>query len=891
MILSSFKSVVRAVRSRVVTSEETKALESDASKPDWKRRGLSLLKQWSLWLFVLIVTVCAGVWLIPLFRSWPADVHKFFNKLHPWQQISFTLFVCASLAIVIANLFQPRFKHLWYFFYCPPQWMAVIAGVICVATLDLKYGLAPDAYKPKDWEWPFYAVGAVTLAFLYRAITHPLGRPNGEEDQRWKRAPNPIPSDWAAMERWLASDTPAEHDILGRQFVAERIAGRLLAVNRSIGIVGPYGSGKTSIVRQVELITKGQKPKLLFSKHSCWGFENSATAIHAMLAGGLEEVRKEIDVSHVTSLPESYRQTFSAGGEWLGNISKLVLGDRSPSEQFERLSILLRDMGARLVFVVEDLDRNDSESFDIEEVQAFLFQLKEFENLAFILTGNTSPTSGIDFAKLCEVTEYLLPVHSEQSGPWISQLRDYCLNQSQFPHEVLTQEDDNPWKATRWLLLSHQDAIWPPEAIARLLNTPRVLKRVLKSTYHAWKEHLAGEIDWDHLLAVNALRHSAPEAFLFMFRHWKRFNSHPRESSLEPDELEQVRITLRTDWEASIRGVEWDQRAARSLIAFVLPETGNWIDGSTNAVGNSRRQGVSYERYWHRAIDGGICEGDICDQRVAIDLRHWCESPNGDSNLPKRLCASETYGLVWEDLAGLYLRNDRRRILLLAEQVLDLIGSMNGSEASVDSHGFVSVWRFTNRHVGRTDENRLWLEERLTQAASHSLQLVNDLWHYWGWGSYSIIPADGEMLVRQHILSSLQAHLADFESLRRVVSSSHPYVLYQLVFDAGNDDAVLNEASLWSWLGPPLLQGLEAGDTAIAVAVSHLVAFRVSKREETFSVAPAALFGIFGNDAEAATIALQSVASQSDDGFLIAIAIGARSVYFSHRQEFLGDAN
>ena len=113
-------------------------------------------------------------------------------------------------------------------------------------------------------------------------------------------------------------------------------------------------------------------PPLLFSEHSCWGFESSASAIHAMLADGIKKVAPFIDTFHVKSLPESYRQAFSAGGQWFDSASRLFLWPGDPIQQFRTLSDLLQEIGSRLVFVVEDLDRNNSRTFDIKDVLAFL---------------------------------------------------------------------------------------------------------------------------------------------------------------------------------------------------------------------------------------------------------------------------------------------------------------------------------------------------------------------------------------------------------------------------------------------------------------------------------------------------------------------------------------
>jgi hypothetical protein len=97
----------------------------------------------------------------------------------------------------------------------------------------------------------------------------------------------------------------------------------------------------------------------------------------------------------------------------------LLFVRRDPIDQFNRLSALLGSVNVRLVFVVEDLDRNDSRTFDIQEVQAFLQQLKDFPNLAFVLTGSVSSSRRIDFAKLCDHIEYLKSIDSRVAADMV----------------------------------------------------------------------------------------------------------------------------------------------------------------------------------------------------------------------------------------------------------------------------------------------------------------------------------------------------------------------------------------------------------------------------------------------------------------------------------------
>lgn len=159
-------------------------------------------------------------------------------------------------------------------------------------------------------------------------------------------------------------------------------------------------------------------------------FKDSSSSIHSMLADAVNKVQDYIDTVRVRSLPESYRKTFAAGGIWFDSLSGLLLGKSDPNEQFERLADLMKDIGARLVFVVDDLDRNNSSSFDIQEVLAFLHQLKQYDNLSFILSAGRSNAIRIDFAKLCDHTVICLSILDTGTLAENTTRRCYSVNKS-----------------------------------------------------------------------------------------------------------------------------------------------------------------------------------------------------------------------------------------------------------------------------------------------------------------------------------------------------------------------------------------------------------------------------------------------------------------------------
>jgi len=364
---------------------------------DWIHAGL-----------IFLLTFFAGSVGLSLVRLWPRTVHAFFViHLTDWLRIGFVFFLCTLFAVAMFRLLSPRLGHLRYWRTHPPAWVAVLLGLIVVAVLDIADWLNPGGYRATVWEWLGYAGGSLLIVGWYSEAwkgtttlcwgTEKRSEPNGTQNRRLQGINNAA---WDDIEQWLGSNTPAQYDRFGNRIVADRLADLLIDGTRSIGIIGAFGAGKTTIVdwirENINAATSSSK-QYFVCPCSCWGFETSASAIYDMLAKALGEIGAKNDTFQLDSLPDSYRQTFSAGGKWIDTIANMILRKRDPLDQFERLSVLLDDMNARLIFIVEDLDRNDTRGFEIQEVLGFLERLKPYRNLAFVLTGGLSSSGRIDF--------------------------------------------------------------------------------------------------------------------------------------------------------------------------------------------------------------------------------------------------------------------------------------------------------------------------------------------------------------------------------------------------------------------------------------------------------------------------------------------------------------
>lgn len=842
-----------------------------------------------------VLTLLSTSILLPLVRIHPESVHEYFWELKDWIRIGFTFSLCVIFCGAMFRLLSPRIGHLARWKSYPPAWLAAFLAWVVAAVVDVLVGFDTHGYRATSWEWLGYGGGSLLIAGWYFGFWPEIAerfcatksQPSAANDcitlQDIKNAP------WDEIESWLESDAPARYDFLGNQAVAHRVSFLVNEGTRSMGIVGPFGAGKTSIARWVTDRLKRYEVggrKFLVCHHSCWGFETSASAIQDMLGSAVSKLSAEVDTFQIDSLPESYRQTFSAGDGWVEAILNLVLSNPDPMEQFSRLSELLSDFCGKLVFIVEDLDRNDTRNFEIQEVLAFLERLKGYSNISFILTGGRSSSQHIDYAKLCDHIEFLRTIQPYSSSHLIERVCQQCLDGNAFPHVRLGNPTRNyEWNPLSGLLMRDFEELSLPQAVASLLSTPRSLRHALGRTFSAW-HILYGEIDFFHLLTVNILRFGAPECFQFLIRRWDRLHSLPNQrSSHGEDRINGIRQAIIDDWNRTIQKVEWNPSAALQVMEFILPATEYWLgDKSQYGHSQSGQQHVTEERYWIRAINEAIDLEDVRDQEVIRDIQAWLDAPGTTTELVIKLTSSSKYSDVWENLARGLLANQRDKILLLCEQVIRHILVEQGPSACDDSQGFVHTWRFANQYVSNHQDNKAWLQDRISDAAECSIEMINALWHYYGApGRFSILRTEDSESVRQHLLSIVKECVKDDSALVARLSHNDSATLYKLVFDPGNEgDTILAGVQPWSWLGRHILAAMRKGNVLAAANCGVLLSARVSGRNRA-TVDIEVLDNFFGVDSSDAIDILESMIDKLPEGDqpIVTNVVGAARQYLA----------
>ncbi len=231
-------------------------------------------RRWCQWLGHGAIVLLAGGFLLPALRRNPESVHAYFAAVSAWQR-SIAIFAAATaVACFLFRLHSPRLAHVrprvvWRH---PPLWSAWVAAGAFLCALDLTVGIGPADFTPSVRDWAVYGVGSVLLAAFGRRLTQPPERQASAVTPATTTSLDDLIGDWPTFERWLRSERPADDDLIGNRRVARRLAEYLNTRGGTVGLVGPFGSGKSSVVAwlkdEVIRTRRPKQPEVWFAEQS-----------------------------------------------------------------------------------------------------------------------------------------------------------------------------------------------------------------------------------------------------------------------------------------------------------------------------------------------------------------------------------------------------------------------------------------------------------------------------------------------------------------------------------------------------------------------------------------------------------------------------------------------
>lgn len=422
------------------------------------------------------------------------------------------------------------------------------------------------------------------------------------------------------------SDEPtadSAQDRLGRSPFADMVAAQMngIAVGQPstvFGLVGPWGSGKTSLLGMIRGQLDGTWTVADFAPWSASDstgltleFLNALASAIPEDAGGRElrtTIRKysrfatpllsaiPLFGGAIQAVAEQGVDAFTAGKPW--------------HEEFDKLSSLLRERGQRVLIVADDIDRLDG--LELMTLLRVIRLLGRFPNVHYIIAYDQT------------TIESNLRGQGQGAGPG-----SFMEKIVQYPFEVppMGQADkrnmlgaalSEVFASMKWVVdvLSGRE-----ERAAELLrilpnglHTPRALARL--------REQLLAHANLMKLAEIDAIDFAAL-TYLRLFHHelWGKLGEW-KEALLTGqkaiDLAESTPITHQ-EWSQRLSGVvsEPDSATAKEVLSFLFPDVKLGFSSSFGA----HERALSDKDYFERYFVVGIPTGDISDQLIEDALR------------------------------------------------------------------------------------------------------------------------------------------------------------------------------------------------------------------------------------------------------------------------------
>ncbi|HEV2696257.1 MAG TPA: P-loop NTPase fold protein [Verrucomicrobiae bacterium] len=724
-------------------------------------------------------------------------------------------------------LFDVRPRHFRQLICYPPTAITIPVSLLMAAFLPIKgdggENLADNSSATLSVCLAFYAL-VLTMRFCFQQ-----SRGTKVVDTQAPANSDSNLQDLSGEEvcRWLQREEPIKSSAQDYFGLAERVgrikSGLKNSAGQTVALVGSFGCGKSSLVNLIEINSSlAGEPRLLFCKVSCWGFDDSAAAQEVILNQAISRLSEEVDCFKLRGLPARYIKALSKTSGAVEAIVQLVEERPDPLMTLKKFKPLLSAIKAKLIVVIEDADRN-GEKFDISYIQALLQRLRQVEGLSFIICAG--PNTNIAFAKLCEHIETIPDLGEDQILSVAERVRKICREkfpQDIDPHSGRKPLDDKTNRILGSLWMSTYIS-WQ-EAVARLMQTPRMLKRTLLRFSLVW-DRLHGEVDVDELMMSCCLRICVPQAFQFICQHSVVLGNlafYKTNDFTQKDKDAQVK-RLTELWGSVQFESEAERDAAATVIQKLFPASESVFKMRSYSDGKSL-QGIDSRgvvNYFERLVSEDILPSEVRDQNVFHLIYNANDDGRATSALAEAIVSSDDFARAFEQHSKA-LRDER--LLMLASAVYATIRNKIGCEADRDSNGFSEVWRVVEKRMRWQDAYGRWPVGEIEPCLHRHLRLLTDIYYFWLVREKIAVQRDFRKALLQACKSKF--HKIPASEFVDAFDPNFPFTLFHLIFTSEFKEKPrppLMGYRFWKWMAPLLVESIKVNPIKFAPQVAVLL--------------------------------------------------------------------
>jgi hypothetical protein len=558
--------------------------------------------------------------------------------------------------------------------------------------------------------------------------------------------------------RWLSTDEPIdrpEQDRLGMKRLCDQMRERLLNPMRakipkepgySLGIVGPFGTGKSSLARLLASELEANQEATQLAKFVCvqssfWGFASAGKAEEHILRSVIAELSKHVDCLSLRSLPASFARSVSTGHSWLDYVMGYLTSLMMAGTQLERLEPVLRAMNMHVVLVLEDIDRTDQD-FRRDQVYAFVWRLRQVPGVSTVLTANCSQirvegaqgvAGAFDLKKLCE---YSYDISIRDDAAFLFVLKQLNLVRQQMQKTLLAAYDrklfGTPVDAWSVSVSTDGSKTWLGHVVA-MCDSVREFKSVLRRVWSAW-ESLAGEVNFDDLIIASTFRETCPDAFRLV----RELLPHCQEQGQGADRRRVSRDSVNDEWirttiDSRVPLDRAKRKSVEVLLALLLPKTRRsmGMDEDHHAWRSHTAQSVCFREptdYWRRIVSEHIGADEIRDQDVLKAITEWDSDPGASKALAATLLQNGAWG---RKLLQFRKGWGADVVTALTSDYLSMLCENQGPEATGKEAALLALRDIVAPRFMEQRPTQDWLRAEIRRALPVSLRLAIELFREW----------------------------------------------------------------------------------------------------------------------------------------------------------------
>lgn len=478
-----------------------------------------------------------------------------------------------------------------------------------------------------------------------------------------------------------------ERDVLNRKRLATQLARavRDLAEETEsavVGLVGPWGSGKSSLLGQIE--TDLANSDWYIGHHNPWAYSDFAGSAAGFFASLRDAVPEEVLgkewraivgewVSKAAPLGAAGGIAGIDGSGAIGAVGAVITGDRSPARLRELAAQGLAKIDHPVLMVLDDLDRlaPDEVLYTFKLVRL----LGRLPNVYYLLAYDEATLTD-----LLEATD-LVGRGSGRAQQYLEKIIQVRLEiPPMLPEQqaALANAAIDEICARRGITLSagtnrRMQRIWQ-DCLAIYLDQPRSVKRLFTQVDATWPD-VAGEVDFSDFVAMTFLRVFERPTLDLLVNHRSEILQQASAFSFEiRQESPQDRWAR---WKKRIADAKPRHPAAiENLLAHLFiyirgAKEGTAYVGSSYQEDVTQRMGVGTSEHFDRYVQVGVPESDLAESTVraaADELRAGALGPS-TTELVRRMRGDASPALR-------KLRREHRASPLPASTTLPLLASI-----------------------------------------------------------------------------------------------------------------------------------------------------------------------------------------------------------------------